>query len=313
MGRPVIGIVGNLLVEQGGFSPGMERSYVNNDYVAAVERAGGIPLILPVVRGQDVAERQTECADALLISGGYDIDPLLYGVEPHRALEFVYRDTDIFQLRTIKTALAKGQPLLAICKGIQLLNVACGGTIYQDLDEIPDSFVKHSQNRKRSCPSHTVVAEEGSVIAELLGTSFPVNSYHHQAVKDVDGAEGHVPGHGRRGGIPRDGGGVLRGRGPVAPGDDDVRRGRYASPVPPSRGGGGKVRGEAMTVKADVVLSPGETLPDADSWLVIDILRATTTMCAFFDGGGKFSIRARPWRMPFCCGTGWRRKAVILS
>jgi putative glutamine amidotransferase len=185
MGRPVIGIVGNLLVEQGGFSPGMARSYVNNDYVAAVERAGGIPLILPVVRGQDVAERQTECADALLISGGYDIDPLLYGEEPHRALEFVYRDTDLFQLRTIKTALAKGQPLLAICKGIQLLNVACGGTIYQDLDEIPDSFVKHSQNRKRSCPSHTVVAEEGSVIAELLGTSFPVNSYHHQAVKDV--------------------------------------------------------------------------------------------------------------------------------
>jgi len=185
MGRPVIGIVGNLLVEQGGFSPGMERSYVNNDYVAAVERAGGIPLILPVVRGQDVAERQTECADALLISGGYDIDPLLYGEEPHRALEFVYRDTDIFQLRTIKTALAKGQPLLAICKGIQLLNVACGGTIYQDLDEIPDSFVKHSQNRKRSCPSHTVVAEEGSVIAELLGMTFPVNSYHHQAVKDV--------------------------------------------------------------------------------------------------------------------------------
>jgi putative glutamine amidotransferase len=185
MGRPVIGIVGNLLIEQGGFSPGMERSYVNNDYVAAVERAGGIPLVIPVVRGQDVAERQAECTDALLISGGYDIDPLLYGEEPHRALEFVYRDTDIFQLRTIKTALAKGQPVLAICKGIQLLNVACGGTIYQDLDEIPDSFVKHSQNRKRSCPSHTVVAEEGSVIAELLGTTFPVNSYHHQAVKDV--------------------------------------------------------------------------------------------------------------------------------
>jgi len=185
MGRPVIGIVGNLLVEQGGFSPGMERSYVNNDYVAAVERAGGIPLIIPVVRGQDVAERQAECADALLISGGYDIDPLLYGEEPHRALEFVYRDTDIFQLRTIKTALATRRPLLAICKGIQLLNVACGGTIYQDLEEIPDSFVKHSQNRKRSCPSHTVVAEEGSVIAGLFGTAFPVNSYHHQAVKDV--------------------------------------------------------------------------------------------------------------------------------
>jgi putative glutamine amidotransferase len=185
MGRPVIGIVGNLLVEQGGFSPGIERSYVNNDYVAAVERAGGIPLIIPVVRGQDVAEEQTECVDALLVSGGYDIDPLLYGEEPHKGLEFVYRDTDISQLRTIKTALAKGQPVLAICKGIQLLNVACGGTIYQDLSEIPDSFVKHSQNRKRSCPSHTVVAEEGSVIAELLGTSFPVNSYHHQAVKDV--------------------------------------------------------------------------------------------------------------------------------
>lgn len=184
MGRPVIGIVGNLLIEQGGFSPGMERSYVNNDYVGAVERAGGIPYILPVVR-QDVAEMQTERVDALLISGGYDIDPLLYGEEPHRLLEFVYRDTDIFQLRTIQTALRRGQPILGICKGIQLLNVACGGTIYQDLSEIPDSFVKHSQNRKRSCPSHTVVAEENSIIARLFGKTFLVNSYHHQALKEI--------------------------------------------------------------------------------------------------------------------------------
>ena len=185
MHRPVIGIVGNLLIEQGGFSPGLERSYVNNDYVAALERSGAIPVILPVVRGQDVAERQTEGVDGLLISGGYDIDPLLFGEEPRRSLEFVYRDTDIFQLRTIQTALRRNQPLLGICKGIQLLNVACGGTIYQDLSESPDSFIKHSQNRKRACPSHTVVAEEGSLVAELLGTAFPVNSYHHQAVKDV--------------------------------------------------------------------------------------------------------------------------------
>lgn len=185
MGRPVIGIVGNLLIEQAGFSPGMERSYVNNDYVAAVERAGGIPFILPVVRGQDVAERQTECVDALLISGGYDMDPLLYGEEPIRALEYVYRETDIFQLRTIKTALKRGQPILAICKGIQLLNVACGGTLYQDLGEISGSFVKHSQNRKRSCPSHTVVTEGVSLIAELFGGAFPVNSYHHQALKEI--------------------------------------------------------------------------------------------------------------------------------
>ncbi len=185
MHRPVIGIVGNLLIEQGGFSPGLERSYVNNDYVAALERSGAIPVILPVVRGQDVAERQTEGVDGLVISGGYDIDPLLFGEEPRSRLEFVYRDTDIFQLRTIQTALRRNQPLLGICKGIQLLNVACGGSIYQDLSEIPDAFVKHSQNRKRACPSHTVVAEEGSLVAELLGTAFPVNSYHHQAVKDV--------------------------------------------------------------------------------------------------------------------------------
>ncbi len=78
MSQPVIGIVGNLLIEQGGFSPGMERSYVNNDYVSAVESAGGLPVILPPVRGQDVAEKLADHADALLISGGYDIDPLLY-------------------------------------------------------------------------------------------------------------------------------------------------------------------------------------------------------------------------------------------
>ena len=185
MHRPVIGIVGNLLIEQGGFAPGLERSYANNDYVAALERSGAIPVILPVVRGQDVAERQTERVDGLLISGGYDIDPLLFGEEPRRGLDYVYRDTDIFQLRTIQTALRRNQPLLGICKGLQLLNVACGGTIFQDLSEVPDAFIKHSQNRKRSCPSHTVVAEEGSLVAELLGASFPVNSYHHQSVKDV--------------------------------------------------------------------------------------------------------------------------------
>ena len=185
MERPVIGIAGNLLVEKGGFSPGIERSYVNDDYVAAVERSWGIPLILPVVRGQDAAEKQAELVDGILMSGGCDLDPLLYGEEPRRRLGFVHRDVDIFQLGIVRTALVRGQPILAVCRGMQLLNVACGGTLHQDLDEMGGAFVKHDQDRKRSCPSHTVIAEADSLLAELLGTSFVVNSYHHQALKSL--------------------------------------------------------------------------------------------------------------------------------
>ena len=185
MGRPLIGVVGNLLVAEGGFSPGLERNYVNNDYVSAVERAGGIPVVLPVVRGQDIAEAQVSCVRGLVVPGGYDIDPLLYGEEPTRSLEYVYRDTDIFQLRSVKTALKLGMPVLAICKGMQLLNVACGGTLHQHIGDLQGVFVQHSQNRKRHCPSHTVVAEGESLLSSLLGATFPVNSYHHQAVRDL--------------------------------------------------------------------------------------------------------------------------------
>ncbi|MFA7620663.1 MAG: gamma-glutamyl-gamma-aminobutyrate hydrolase family protein [Aminobacteriaceae bacterium] len=183
MRHPLIGIVGNLYIEREWAFSGLERNYTNNDYVAAVERAGGTPLVLPVVKGQDIAEEQARCVNGLLVPGGYDIDPLLYGEEPARALEYVYRDTDIFQLRAIKTALDLGMPILGICKGMQLLNVACGGTLHQHLGDNPDFFVQHSQVRKRHYPSHTVVTAGESAIAGLFGGSFPVNSFHHQALK----------------------------------------------------------------------------------------------------------------------------------
>ena len=81
MERPLIGVVGNLLVAEGGFSPGLERNYVNNDYVSAVERAGGIPVVLPVARGQDIAEAQVSCVRGLVVPGGL-VRPPAYGPIP---------------------------------------------------------------------------------------------------------------------------------------------------------------------------------------------------------------------------------------
>lgn len=181
--EPIIGLAGNLLEERN--SSGIERSYVNDDYVAATARSGAIPLILPLVRDLRLVERQMEGIHGLLVPGGYDVDPLLYGEEPRARLGYVYRDTDLFQLETIRLALKRRMPVLAICKGIQLLNVLCGGTLNQDLSEVPGKPLKHDQEMKRSVPSHTVTAEEGSIVRRLLGASFPTNSFHHQTLKEI--------------------------------------------------------------------------------------------------------------------------------
>lgn len=181
--KPIIGMSGNLLEEKN--SSGIERSYVNDDYVAATARSGAVPLILPLVRDVKLVERQMEGIHGLLVPGGYDVDPLLYGEEPGAGLGYVYRDTDLFQLETLRMALKRRMPVLAICKGMQLLNVFCGGTLHQDLSEVPGKALKHDQDMKRAVPSHTVTAEEGSLVRRLLGATFPTNSFHHQTLKGI--------------------------------------------------------------------------------------------------------------------------------
>lgn len=185
MDRPVIGIVGNLLIAEGGMFPGMERSYVNHDYVRAVALSGAVPMLLPPLSGADGVKEQLERVDGLLLSGGHDVDPLLYGEEPAPELGFILPEVDEYQLAVIRLGVRLGKPMLGICRGAQLLNVAFGGTLYQDIPQ-ETGRVKHWQKSPRHVGGHTVQVASGSLLAHIFGKEAVLtNSFHHQAVKDI--------------------------------------------------------------------------------------------------------------------------------
>ena len=181
MRRPIIGIAGNIEILSGEELPGLDRDYVNRDYSVSVLKAGGIPMIIPPVP-RDCLPRILSSVDGVILSGGYDIAPDLYGEDPHRGIGYTMRSVDVFYMAIIEGSLAASKPLLGICKGLQALNVALGGTLYQDIGE-KGAVLKHSQSAPEMDPSHSVSIEEGTFLHNLLGSSAMVNSFHHQAIK----------------------------------------------------------------------------------------------------------------------------------
>jgi putative glutamine amidotransferase len=183
--KPRIGIAGNIFTMETGPIPGIERAYVNDEYIQAVEKAGGVPILLPVVNHEECILAQLEVCSGLLFPGGQDIHPKYYASEAHLYLGDINSRVDEYQLQLIRSALESGKPILGICRGIQLLNVACGGTLLQDLSEAPRQCLKHFQNGRQYEVMHQVKTASGSILENLLGSEFWVNSYHHQAVLDV--------------------------------------------------------------------------------------------------------------------------------
>ena len=182
--KKIIGIGGNLACMSEGMFPGYGKAYVNRDYTAVVESVGGVPLILPVTVDAAIVAAQLSAVDALVISGGWDVDPLLWGEEPHGKLGDTLPERDTFDLLLIREARRRGIPILGICRGLQILNVAAGGSPYQDMSEQPDSFVRHWQNSHPDQATHTVTTEKGSILNKILGESITVNSFHHMAVHE---------------------------------------------------------------------------------------------------------------------------------
>jgi putative glutamine amidotransferase len=187
MHKPIIGITANSFFAESGTLPGTERVYVNYSYIHSVWRAGGIPILLPTLRSDADTAEQLARIDALILSGGGDINPLLFGEEPDVKLDFVLADRDDYEITLTQLAYQSGKPILGICRGIQVLNVAFGGNLYQDIySQAANCSLKHSQSARRDFAGHTVDIVSGSLLHDILGTtSMPVNSFHHQAVKDV--------------------------------------------------------------------------------------------------------------------------------
>jgi putative glutamine amidotransferase len=187
--KPLIGITGyrhTFAMKIPG--PAMMGVALSDDYSHGVEMAGGIPLIIPIVEQPKETIREiAERIDGLLLAGGDDVSPLLYGEEPHIGLGEVSPERDEQELALISEVVKLKKPILGICRGMQVLNVAFGGTLYQDLPREWNGKIQHNQRAKRSHLSHRVHIEPGSRLHELLNGETPIgcNSFHHQAVKTV--------------------------------------------------------------------------------------------------------------------------------
>jgi putative glutamine amidotransferase len=180
MPAPLIGITTSVTVDG---SP--ERAYVNASYLRAVEAAGGIPVLLPPHLSERARRALWDRLDGVLLTGGGDIEPARFNEPAHPTLVDVSPLRDALELEIVGRALDDAVPLLAICRGLQVLNVALGGTLYQDLPTDKPGAVAHSQKEPRDQATHAVkVMSEGTRLASIIGVpELEVNSFHHQAIK----------------------------------------------------------------------------------------------------------------------------------
>lgn len=185
MDRPVIGILGMRTIDASGNVPVM-RDFTNAAYCAAVQRGGGIPLLIPATTGIDDVDRLLACCQGLLLPGGIDVDPRLYHEDPLPVLGEVDLQTDRLWIAACTKALELGLPVLGICRGLQLANVALGGSLHQDLSLANPHHLLHAQKQGRDYPMHRIEIDAESRLAQILGTtSLFTNTLHHQCVKDA--------------------------------------------------------------------------------------------------------------------------------
>ena len=173
---PLIGITGN-------FSDG--NLSLAQGYYQSVIRAGGVPLIIPPYEDMDLLINTLDTLDGILLSGGGDINPLFLGEEPSQGLHSVNPYRDRQELMLVRLAANRQIPILGICRGIQIMNAALGGSLCQDIyTEADGTPLKHSQEMDRAFASHTINIAKDSLLYRIMRTEkLPVNSFHHQAVK----------------------------------------------------------------------------------------------------------------------------------
>jgi putative glutamine amidotransferase len=181
MNKPVIGIT----TSYGKHNEMMKGVYVHHDYHRTVAACGAVPILIPNA-SVDTALSALELLDGLIVSGGEDVNPQSYGQDPHPKLGPTFTLRDEIEMALIHAALGRGMPLLAICRGAQILNVALGGTLVQDIpSELPHA-IQHTQQNPRGEDAHFVTIQSGSKLHTIFGeTKVRVNSLHHQAIHQI--------------------------------------------------------------------------------------------------------------------------------
>lgn len=178
--KPLIGITASMDLS------GKEYT-ANKDYIKAIVQMGGIPVVLPYLSNDLDIKSVVEKIDGLYATGGYDIDPTLFNEEPHVNLGTIIPERDKFEITLIKETLKANKPILAVCRGCQILNIVMDGDMYQDIySQIDHALLQHQQNAPSGHGSHYVQIQKDSLLYKLSKTDkIKVNSRHHQANRHV--------------------------------------------------------------------------------------------------------------------------------
>ena len=184
MNAPIIGIT----IQKSTNEHGITRQTLQDSYIQAVSRAGGIPVLIPLGISNRDLDLLMQRLDGLLLSGGGDMDPQRYRSPKHPSLFGLDAERDRQEIQLVRFAAKAGIPFLAICRGIQVLNVALGGSLFIDLDSFYSNSIKHNYDSltEREFLAHRIDLVPASRLQQILGTSpFWVNSLHHQGVKFI--------------------------------------------------------------------------------------------------------------------------------
>lgn len=179
MRRPMIGVVPLIDEEK-------ESYWMLPGYMTGIETAGGLPVMLPLALDEEEIMQLAESMDGFLFTGGQDVSPSLYGEERKSTCGLPCLLRDEMESRLLRQVLKRDKPFLGICRGIQFVNAALGGSLYQDLPTEHPSALEHHQAPPYDIPVHEVTLVEKTPLAALLGKDrLSVNSYHHQAVRKL--------------------------------------------------------------------------------------------------------------------------------
>jgi putative glutamine amidotransferase len=192
--RPLIGVTTQTLQAIDGIPEGLPTSVVMNQrYYHAVAMAGAAPVLVPLLEDLETLRAIYERTDGVMIPGGVDVDPAAFGEMPHERLGRIDPARDMVEIQLVKWAIEDRKPVLGLCRGLQVINVALGGTLYQDLETEYPNAIKHdyfpTYGFSRDHLAHEVSVESGSRLHRAFAdVSVPVNSMHHQGIKALAGS-----------------------------------------------------------------------------------------------------------------------------